>query len=677
MNEKVFILYDNHGNMDAIPLNEGEAMAEPDIYFYDISAVVVFVFLLLSILIRRQMHGPANRVFLSAVILAALTAAAGLGGDLYDALLGPLLSHHDAGIQSYPTLLRSSVQLLYFTLRTLTAPAYLVLISAISDTSHRLNNSNLARALLWTPMIVSTLFVMLNPVHHLVYTYDATGTHRGPLIGIIYASAIYYSLIGIWWLLRWRHVMSEDEFSTLMLLYPLIFMAVYIQFHFPHLRVEMFFTAIGLLMVSTFVLRPEYQLDSLVAAASLNAYHDLCHRCFATGKPLCLVYLEILDIDKLRELLGADELHSLVAGVSSRLSEQLSRGDVLYYLRNGLFCIVPNNPDADRALGIAQRTHDQHKARDAKSHPGRLSLVRIRSCVVRAPEDVSSPKELAIFVRRLSHLVPDSHATTYEALSRQPDFALNMALPSLLERAIRERSFQIYYQPIYCVTTGRFATAEALVRLQDPDFGWVPPSLFIPEAEQSGAIVQVGSILLDKICAFLGESDLDALGLDYVEVNLSVDQCIRPQLADELLNLVERHNVNPARINLEITETSSAFSQEAIETNVRTLADAGITFSLDDYGTGYSNVTRALQLPFSLVKFDKSFADALDDPSAHEVLERSIRMMASIGKHVLIEGVETAEQAAELTSMGVDYIQGYYYARPMPEEDFVKFLRAQ
>lgn len=254
------------------------------------------------------------------------------------------------------------------------------------------------------------------------------------------------------------------------------------------------------------------------------------------------------------------------------------------------------------------------------------------------------------------------------------DFALNMALSTCIERAIQQRSFQVYYQPILCLEDGRFHSAEALVRLQDPQFGWISPGLFIPEAEQSGAILGIGSILLDKICAFLGQVDYASTGLSYVEVNLSIEQCIRPQIALELLELMRAHGVDPSRINLEITETSSSFSQRIIERNVRTLAESGVTFSLDDYGTGYSNITRALSLPFDLIKFDKSFVDNMGDSATSTVLAQSIAMMKQVGKQVLVEGVETAAQAEALRAMGADYIQGYLYSRPLPQEEFVSFL---
>jgi EAL domain-containing protein (putative c-di-GMP-specific phosphodiesterase class I) len=306
--------------------------------------------------------------------------------------------------------------------------------------------------------------------------------------------------------------------------------------------------------------------------------------------------------------------------------------------------------------------------------PQNAPEICMRSCVVRVPEDAQDPETLKAFVRRYPHLVPDSCVTSYQELSRQPGFGLEMALTGIVDTAIRNRSFEIHYQPIYCVADGRFHSAEALVRLRDPEYGWVPPSLFIPEAEQNGTIVAIGDILLEKVCAFLGTIDYERTQLRYVETNLSVDQCIQPDLVPKLLETMERNGVDPSRVNLEITETSSAYSQEIMEDNVRLLAQAGCTLSLDDFGTGYSNISRALSLPFSLIKLDKSLVDGLDRPASREVVARTVAMMKAIGKDVLAEGVETHEQVEQLSEMGVDYIQGYRFSKALPEDEFIRFL---
>lgn len=651
-------------------------MSGTTIICYDIAAVVITSICIASLIIRHKLSGPVNRVYFTTMVLVLITALASLGAEVFDEIFGAAMASETMPHMRSALVARNFLALTYYANRGLTAPVCLVLVAAISDTSHRLSRTRQRRFMLWAPVIATTAIVLTNPLHHFIFAYWSGVMHRGPLIIVLYASSLYYSLVGVAWLIRWRRTLDHDTFVTLLSLYPIVLSSVVIQYFFPTLKLEMFVTSVMLMLLSAFVVRPEHQLDSLVNAASLQSYHEMCDRAFLTEKPLCLVYLEIINIDRLRELVGKDELHNIVRDVSARVEDTLERGDVLYYMRNGLFCIAPRNVDATRTLDIARAAHKRNAAQ-AMTMPQeeQPTAPEMRSCVVRVPEDVSSAVELSNFVRSFSHLVPTSQVTTYVELAKKDDFKLQMALPDVVHRAIHEHSFEVYYQPIYCLHDGQFHSAEALVRLHDPQFGWVSPSIFIPEAEQSGTIVAIGSILLDKIFAFLGGVAYERLGLRYVEVNLSVDQCVRPHMARELIGLSQDHGVEPMRVNLEITETSSAYSQQAIDRNVRTLASAGFTFSLDDYGTGYSNITRALSLPFSLIKFDKAFVDGIENPSTATVLKKSIRMMHDIGKEVLVEGVETGEQAATLRAMGADFIQGFHFARPMPEAEFVAFLR--
>lgn len=647
-------------------------MLQSGIIHYDIAAVVIMAVTLLSLVFRRITTGPTSRVYLSAMILVLATAVVLLCGELYDLYIAP--AHAQAGgAPDGPSPARDALTLTYYALRTLTAPAYFILIATVTGTTHRLNSGNLVRFCLWTPMIAVLILVFTNPLHHLVYSYVGGVIQRGPLSLVIYASMGYYSLLGIGWIIRWRSVLSEDEFATLLLLYPIMLSSVVIQYTCPELHIEMFITSIAMLFVSAFVIRPEKRLDSLVHAGSLQAYRDLCHQTFITEKRHCLVYLEIVNLERLRDLVGKDELQNVVNRVAENLTATLSANDLLYYLRNGLFCIAPRKTDADLALSIANKTHEQGKARSDDNNES-IAMTQLRTCIVRIPEDVSDIDTLNSFVRRFAYLVPNSDVVTFSELAARDGFALEMAISGIVSRAIEQRSFEAHYQPIWCVREEKFISAEALVRLNDPEFGWIAPGLFVPEAEQNGSILDIGSILLEKICRLLGAIDFTATGLSYIEVNLSTEQCIHPGMAAELISLAQRHHVEPSRMNLEITETSPAFSQSIVGANVDKLAKAGFTFSLDDYGSGYSNTTRMLNLPFCLVKLDKSFVDNMDDPSVRTVLEKTIAMLKAIGKDVLAEGVETKDQADALIAMGVDFMQGYYYAKPLPEDEFIAFL---
>ena len=254
-------------------------------------------------------------------------------------------------------------------------------------------------------------------------------------------------------------------------------------------------------------------------------------------------------------------------------------------------------------------------------------------------------------------------------------FAIRTNLDSILNRAITAKRLEMYYQPIYSVKEKRFVSAEALLRLNDSEFGMIPPGLFIPAAESRGLIVPIGNFVLEDVHRFISENDLDELGLSYIEINLSVAQCLQRDLPERMKRLSDKYGVSPDKINLEITETTYDNIGEVMEQNLTALTEEGYSFSLDDYGTGYSNMQRVSRLPLKIIKIDKSLVDDMHREDGLSIMRNTINMMKDIRKEIVAEGVETREGLEMLSEMGVDYIQGYYYSRPLPADEFKTFIK--
>lgn len=163
--------------------------------------------------------------------------------------------------------------------------------------------------------------------------------------------------------------------------------------------------------------------------------------------------------------------------------------------------------------------------------------------------------------------------------------------------------------------------------------------------------------------------------MQYIEINLSVAQCMQADLADKILQIMKRYGVTSDKINLEITETAASYSQNIMMENLEKLTREGIEFSLDDYGTGYSNIKSVASLPIKIVKLDKTFVDSENNPRMWTVLKNTIKMLKDMNMHIVVEGVETEGLVKKFTDLNCEYIQGYYYSRPIPESDFVAFMR--
>ena len=254
-------------------------------------------------------------------------------------------------------------------------------------------------------------------------------------------------------------------------------------------------------------------------------------------------------------------------------------------------------------------------------------------------------------------------------------------IDGIVRRAVENGLLEVYYQPIYSPLTGKFDTCEALVRLRDHQFGFISPAIFIPIAERNGTVLGIDRFVLSSVCEMLAATNVLDLGIKYVEVNLSVVDCIQTNLADSVLSTLKKYRIGTDKINFEITETWEKEITSAVDDNVKKLTKAGIAFSMDDFGSGYSNVSRIATVPVNLFKLDKSIVQAaFESEVSYMVMLNMIKLIKSLGKEMMdaitvAEGVETGEQAKQLIRLGCDHIQGFFYARPMPEAQFIEFLQ--
>lgn len=244
-----------------------------------------------------------------------------------------------------------------------------------------------------------------------------------------------------------------------------------------------------------------------------------------------------------------------------------------------------------------------------------------------------------------------------------------------IERALVEREFKVFYQPIISTQTRKIVSAEALIRLNDRILGFISPEEFIPISESNGRIIEISDYVLDSVFRFVHENDLEKMGLEFIEVNLSMIQCMDKKMPEKLQYFLEKYDVNPKFINLEITETATNYDEERLRQQLYDIKKLGFTFSLDDYGTGYSNLVRVLEYPVDVIKLDKSIVwSAFHVHDNYITLKNLIAMFHDVRRKIVAEGVESEEQMQALKDLGCDYLQGYYYSKPVVMEEFLRFV---
>jgi EAL domain-containing protein (putative c-di-GMP-specific phosphodiesterase class I) len=274
-------------------------------------------------------------------------------------------------------------------------------------------------------------------------------------------------------------------------------------------------------------------------------------------------------------------------------------------------------------------------------------------------------------IRPGSHVTydPEMHASLVERLELESD----------LRRAVREGHLEVYYQPTVAVDTERLVSMEALVRWQHPERGFVPPLSFIPLAEQSGLIHEIGRQVLEEACHQLARwrTTYPSFSELTVSVNVSGRQLQRDDFVDEVSGILAESGLDPKGLVLEITESVLLEDTEGSLTKLQQLKAMGIKLALDDFGTGYSSLSYLHRFPIDVLKIDKSFVDLLGLGSDQQkVVQTIIQLGANLRMDTIAEGVELESQMAALRELGCHFAQGFHFSKAVPAGEIEPLLAA-
>ncbi len=634
------------------------------IVHFDVAAVIMLIIIFFSTLSSKMRKTTTNRIFLLLIFITLLAA-------IFNVINTGL---HNIGSTNDALLYATRTLYIYF--HNLASPVFVTYLISLTRTWHNIIRHPVYSVLVALPHVAEVILLAVNPVFDIYFSYDNGVWIRHKTIFILYICAAIYLFFGIGYVFKHRHLFKISELWIISSAIPLMAVAIILRYFFPNSLIEIFSNAVNLMIISMTIQNPEKSVDDVTGLRNYNAYAEDIKKDFDNKKKQCIILTNITNFNSLRKLLGYDSTNELLRRISNKLNE-LSKAHKahaeIYYLDRGRFRIVVNGFNITKAEGLAL---DINKAAYNTVVIDRMEISpETVVCYARCPDDLKDFKALMAFGNDFhERVIPNGELFYAEELFKQRDFQIMNEMENILERALINKSFQVYYQPIYSIEKKKFVSAEALLRLIDDEFGFVPPNLFIPAAERSGAIHRIGDIVLENVCRFIASDKFRRLGLDYIEINLSVVQCMQKGLADNILSTIEKFGVLPSQINLEITETAASYNQAVLMDNMTKLINAGISFSLDDFGTGYSNMARVASLPLEIIKLDKTFVDNSNKPKLHVFLKGTIKMLKDMDLKIVVEGIETEQMVTMFSELNCDFIQGYFYSKPIPEKDFVLFI---
>ena len=437
-------------------------------------------------------------------------------------------------------------------------------------------------------------------------------------------------------------------------------LAAALQFLFQGLLLVGFAAAFGIVLIYTELENPHEGIDRMTGQFTANALLSYINDLYTNARPFVSVMYRISYVN---QNVDFETSRKVLCSIASELGGQ--KDAFAFRYSDKTFTVVYKDDERARKAYTALTQVVSEKI-----------AVPVKLSVVYAPDSqvFSSADEYLKFLHYCDNEMEDGDFTTVDKSTldemRKYDDTVNM-----ITSAMEEGRVVVYLQPIYNVEKKMFNSAEALVRIIDENGDLIPPGKFIPIAEQSGLIVPLGKEVLKKTCEFLADGRARKMGLDYIEVNLSPVQFDANDPAGLVQRFMREYNIKPEWINLEITETDSDRVKQFLLMNMNKLIDSGISFSLDDFGTGRSNLDYFVAMPVSIIKFDYTFTQSyFKNEKARLVMESVVELMKNMGLHIVAEGVETKRQFDEMVDLGITYIQGYYFSRPVSTEDFLDFI---
>ncbi len=621
-------------------------------YSFTIPSLLILIIIMGYYFFRRRLPIRLNRAFLALLITDIFTVLM----DLVSSRLDDTYPEHSADVLWVFNML---FFLAYFTRIFL----FYIFIVAIPDARgvHRIRLHYTS-----IPFALCSLVALSSPLTRWLFWIDESGYHSGPLYMILYFCAAFYLLVSAVGIAYYRHRMAlQDVVGAASMLFALTVGNV-VRLLFPKLLVMDTFCLMAILIIYLSFLNPDLYLSERGYVYNMPAFRSLLLERVRKKAPCSLLGIVLTNYNEHREIFGGPQMDDALTRINRYLLDQFPRQSS-FYLRNGCYTLMSETKEqTENACAKLQ----ERFAGAWKTRAGDLVL---DVAFVRMDTDLQAcPADRLLNTLLIS--MDEAGRGQQSGSSRDFSDALTaigrkLDIRRCLEKALEQDELEVWLQPIVSTADEKPVAAEALVRLRDDDGAVIEPDLFINLAEREGYISRLGEQVMTKVCRFLRENDPEKLGLRWINVNLSPVQFMSQMIPERFTGILREYGIPPKLIHLEITE-QSMIDFALLKEQIDSLHSAGFEFALDDYGSGFSNLTRVRRYPFSNIKVDMEvIRNYCSNPDP--LLPALVRGFREMNFTVTAEGIETRKMADALQDIGFDYYQGFYFSQPLPMKEFL------
>ena len=623
--------------------------------------VILCIFFFDSKITIRHMP-KSSMLFIGCLIATALTA-------VMDLITGQLLDLADVPL--WQNMLFNS---LYFVVNIIaTTFIALYLFTKILEHTHEkhcMHNACIGLSVLFA---IYMCFVIANLWNGCLFYFDANGSYcRGPLNALGYIITLGQLVLVAICYFRNKKNASYSMRRVITQLLPVIPLCIVIQRTYPEIMLNSFLMA---LVETVLFLTFQGQREGIHSLTKLNDRHRFfaeIDRRIAVNEPFQIFHINIKNFGNINRKYGNTFGDEFLYQFAFAL-ERLLKGSLSFHMNGTVFTIILRytyQRAAEKQCGKLLEFLEQGiQCLDETISVDYVLVHYISDGAESSAAEISENLELA---STKAHGMKQKYIRCTSEIRQE--MIRRRYLRERLQTVDREHGYEVWYQPIQCLSTGAYCSMEALIRLREPDGTLVSPAEFIPLAEQTGQIFSVTWFVLDEVCKLLKSSP--ELANISVSINMPMAQLLESGFVPRFIGTVNQAGIDHRRICIEFTERAILDNFQKTHNVMQQLAYEGFRFYLDDFGTGYSNFNCLLQLPFQIIKLDTSLVHAeVTGLSAYTMPRMLTKLFHDMNLIVVAEGVEKAEEISALSKLGIDRIQGYALARPMPVDTLLNFYR--
>ena len=626
-------------------------------YFFEVCSLIFMVAITIAYFTRKKFPVATARLF--GVGLISLSVNVGL-----DVLFCVLLDNSNV----VPIGWIEFVAELYFATQFLLS--YLLYAYVFYAVGQRLNYSPI-RILTLIPSITGALLFFTNFIHHWNFSFEPNAQYGGY---DFVPGPTFMSLYIINWALNYcatiaytigfRKVLPKEVLRVLLIVMVVVLTAAVIQTINPTVLLSgIAFTLCSMFAVVS-VCDPDVKVDRVSKAFNNYAFIDYVNTQRFDRQRKYYIILEIENFGMFSETFGVVSANQLIY-TTRKFIEGVNKKTYIFRIQSSRFVLLSRNEEDQMELldAINERFNRPFNIK------GRIVDITLHIMHFKNEGIFTNTDMYNDFMNRTLSVVNFKDNNCIE-LDKNFLEQINRdrRIKEILEECLKKKSgLYMVYQPIYDVKNKCFNHFEALIRLANEELGYVGPAEFIPIAENFGLANDIDFFVLNETCAFL-ERNPQINGL---EINISCAEFFNNP-SERFMKIINKYNINPSRIILEITETIAVKYPNKTKEFMSDLGQFGVKFAMDDFGSGYSNIARFITLPFSVAKLDKSLLG--ESQNIEIFFDAAINLFKNIDIPIVVEGVETEKQLNLSVAKKIDYIQGYYFSKPLKEDDLIAFL---